>query len=375
MSFDFIGHDRYIIDHTNMVIAYGVILALFALYSFSLLDLNLTLLNIDVWTQFRNVMIQFGYFHRFQSTVVYLALLCLLIGFHYFFVKRWKKFSAIQLSIIIAGISIFAYPFLSYDLFNYMFDAKILTFYHQNPYLHRAMDFQSAPELRFMHWVHRTYPYGPTFLPLTLVPSFLGLGKFSLTFLTFKIFFAAFYLLAVRALNKMNSQWAIFFATHPLVIIEGLVNNHNDLIAVALGLIGVQMLWSKHLVLGKLFFLISGGIKYVTLPLIALQKKASTINVISFCSVCMLLMYLSIFQEVQTWYFLSLFVFIPYFFELIKRMQIFLIGILFSYYPFLLYGTWGDINNIRLKHEVIILFATINLVVLIVQRKSVIRHK
>lgn len=353
-----------------MVIAYGIILALFALYSFSLLDLNLTLLNANLWTQFRNAMIQFGYFQRLNSTIAFILLLTVITALHLYFVKKYKKYSPTRMSLVIAAILIFSYPFLSHDLFNYMFDAKILSFYHQNPYLHRALDFPSAPELRFMHWVHRTYPYGPTFLPLTLIPSFLGLGKFSLSLLTFKIFFAAFYILAVRALEKMNAEWAMFFATHPLAIIEGLMNNHNDLIAVSLGLIGIQLLWSKRSVLGRVFFLLSGGIKYITLPLILLNKKSSLQNSVAFCSVVGLVLYLSIFQEVQTWYFLSFFAFIPYFFEVIKRMQIFMIGILLSYYPFVLYGTWGDLHNLGLKHTVIIIFAMINLFTLIVERRK-----
>ena len=102
-----------------MVIAYGITLALFALYSYSLLDLNLTLLNFDLWTQFRNVMIQFGYFQRLNSTFVFVALICLVSGFHLYLLKNYKKYSALHLSLIIAVILLFAYPFLSHDLFNY----------------------------------------------------------------------------------------------------------------------------------------------------------------------------------------------------------------------------------------------------------------
>ena len=352
-----------------MVIAYGVTLALLALYSFSLLDPNITLLNSEIWTQFRNIMVQFGYYQRSNSTIVFIALIGLLSFFHLYFLRNAKKYSAVRLAVISATILIFAYPFLSHDLFNYMFDAKILTFYKQNPYLHRATDFPLAQELRFMHWTHRTYPYGPTFLPLTLIPSFLGFGKFSFTFLFFKIFFATFYLLGVRALNKLNTQWAMFFATQPLVLMDGLVNNHNDLIAVSLGLTGVGLLWSKKKMMGRLFFLLSGGIKYITIPLILLQKNKNSVqNKVAVGAIIALLTYLSLFQEVQPWYFLSLFIFIPYFFELISSLQIFFFGLLLSYYPFVLYGTWGDAQNVMLKHNVIILFAMINLVVLVGQR-------
>lgn len=354
-----------------MVIAYGITLVLLALYSFSLLDPNITVINTDLWTQFRNIMVEFGYYHRNTSTIVYLALVVLLTLFHLHFLRNAKKFQVMRLAVVTAALLLFSYPFLSHDLFNYMFDAKIFTFYHQNPYLHKASDFVDAHELRFMHWTHRTYPYGPTFLPLTLIPSFLGLGKFSASFLAFKIFFAAFYLLGVRALCKMNERWAMFFATQPLVIIEGLINNHNDLVAVSLGLIGVQMLWGKKQLLGRMFFVLSGGIKYLTLPLLLIQKSPNSIFTrLLFGVVVLLLLYLSFAQEVQPWYFLSLFVFIPYMFEFMKRLQIFFFGLLFSYYPFVLYGTWGDSQNVALKHKVMILFAMINLAVIVAQRKK-----
>jgi len=89
-----------------------------------------------------------------------------------------------------------------------------------------------------MHWTHRTYPYGPTFLLLSFIPSFLGLGKFLPTFLLFKAFFGFFYVLGVFSLAKIKKEWAVTFATHPLVIIEGLVCSHNDLVAVSLVLAG-----------------------------------------------------------------------------------------------------------------------------------------
>jgi len=365
----------YIIEHTDMVIAYGITLVLLALYSFALLDPNLTVINTDLWTQFRNMMVQFGYYHRTESTFAYLVLMGALTYFHIYFLRNSKKFSAMRLAFITATLLLFSYPFLSHDLFNYMFDAKILTYYHQNPYLHRATDFVDAHELRFMHWTHRTYPYGPTFLPITLLPSFIGFGKFSVSFILFKVFFATFYLFGVRALNRMNSQWAMFFATQPLIIVDGLINNHNDLIATSLGLMGVQLLWSKKELLGRIFFLLSGGIKYITLPLLIIQKNQKSIYTkMSFGSMLILLLYLCIFQEVQSWYFLSLFAFIPYIFEFVRRLQLFFFGLLLSYYPFILYGTWGDVQNVSLKHGVIALFAMINLAVLIMQRKFVMRN-
>ena len=162
----------------------------------------------------------------------------------------------------------------------------------------------------------------------------------------------------------------MFVATHPLIIIEGLVNNHNDLIALSLGLIGICMLLSGSKVVSRVFLLLSGGIKYITVPLLLLNKhKNSPMVTVSAVLILTLLTYLVFFQEVQPWYFLSLFVFVPYAFAHLQKFYVFFIGLLVSYYPFILYGTWGELKNVQLKHEIIIGFAIIN-VFLLIRNKS-----
>lgn len=357
-----------------MVVAYVITLALFALYSYTQIDLNLTLSKIGPWEQFRNAMVQIGYFHRPESTVLFLFLLAALFGAHFWFMQHHRKYSPLTIAAISAALLLGAYPFLSHDLFNYMFDAKILTFYHQNPYLHRAMDFPQAPELLFMHWVHRTYPYGPTFLPITLIPSFLGFGKFIISYGLFRILFALSYLLGVWSLSKMNRSWALFFATHPLVLVEGLMNNHNDLLAVGLTLYGIQLIHSNQGRWGRVLLLISGGIKYLTLPFVYIGKKSSWLNRSILVFVLLLLGYLTFLQEVQAWYFLVLFGFLPYGFQWLRELWIFFAGLLIGYYPFVLYGTWGEQINVDRKHFVMIVFAMINAAVLIARRKVLVRQ-
>ncbi len=358
-----------------MVVAYVITLALFALYSYTQIDLNLTLNRLSIWSQFRNGMVQIGYFHRPESTAVFLVLIGALLGLHLWFIRNHRRFSPLKIGLITAVILLGAYPFLSHDLFNYMFDAKILTYYHQNPYLYRALDFPNAPELHFMHWVHRTYPYGPTFLPITLIPSFLGFGKFVISYGLFRILFALSYLLGVWSLNKMDRRWALFFSTHPLVLVEGLMNNHNDLLAVGLTLYGIQLIHSKRGLWGRMVLLVSGGIKYLTAPFIFVGKKSSLLDRGVLAVVIILLGYLTFHQEVQAWYYLVLFGFLPYGYRWLKELWIFFTGLLASYYPFLLYGTWGEQGNVDRKHLVMILFAMINAVMLIVRRKAIAHHE
>ena len=226
-----------------IIFAYSLILLVLSIYSYSLVDPNLTFVSNRWWEFFRERMIELGYYRRDLSWLIYLSIIILLFAAYFYFKKKYKRLNALKLAIIISALTLISYPFLSHDFFNYMFDAKLVTYYHVNPYLFKALDFPSDPWIRFMHWTHRTYPYGPIFLLITLLPSYFSLGKFFLSFLFFKLTFIAFYLLAVYYLNKLNKRYAILFATNPLVIIEGLVNSHNDLISVSLAIIGAYFLF------------------------------------------------------------------------------------------------------------------------------------
>jgi len=367
-----------------MVVAlYGLALVIFGIYSYWLIDPNITFFQSPYWVAFRDWAVYLGYYRRDISFAVYLILLVALFVFQYFFLKKFKQYSAVRIAGFLALLGCISYPFLSHDLFNYLFDARILTHYGLNPYTHTALDFQKDLWTRFMHWTHRTYPYGPTFLPLSLIPSFLGLGKFSLTFLLYKLMNGALYFLAVYVLNKKNKREALFFATHPLIIIEGLINAHNDMIAVSLGLIGIYLLGKKYNVWSRIILLFSAGIKYVTAPLLLLfvmvrhsredgnqvykfQFLRSDFRLdtrlrgydnpvlIAFIFQIFLILYLCYKMEIQPWYFLSLFVFLPYFPQLIERLNILFFGLLLSYYPFIRLGAW-DAEKVAQKREIIYL--------------------
>lgn len=348
-----------------MIYLYFLLLFILSIFSYSHVDPNITLINHPLWEVFRNSMVYLGYYQRGISSSIYIIIICLLFYFHYFFIKRYKT---INLFILTSGIIltlIASYPFLSHDFFNYLFDAKILTVYGKNPYLYKALDFPKDAWLIFMHWTHRTYPYGPFFLGFSLIPSFLSFGKLILNFIFFKFMFAGFYILGVYFLNKINKKYALFFATSPLILVEGLINSHNDLMALSFGIIGVYYLLKNKNIWSRLLFLLSGGIKYISLPIVFLSRKiGSKLNIAVTGILILLLVYLSIFQEIQSWYFLNLFILIPLFPKLIKSFNIFFVGLLFSYFPFIAYGDWGMGSNLNIKHSIIVLFFVINIIYL-----------
>ncbi|MFH0773507.1 MAG: hypothetical protein V1922_04315 [bacterium] len=359
---------------------YGVILLVTGVYSYFLIDPNITFFQNSYWVLFRDWAVYLGYYRRDISWIVYLTLLILLFIFHFILLKKFKQYSVLRIAGLITLIGCISYPFLSHDLFNYLFDARILTHYGLNPYTHMALDFQKDLWTRFMHWTHRTYPYGPTFLPLTLIPSFLGWGKFSITFFLYKLMNGVLYFLAVYFLNKKNKREALFFATHPLIVIEGLINGHNDMIAVSLGLIGIYLFEKKYDVRSRIFFLISAGIKYITVPLLLffvgtrVLKKVNLryrhLVLLAFILQVFLIVYLCYKMEIQPWYFLSLFVYIPYFLQFIEKLNILFFGLLISYYPFIRFGDWTA-KTVALKREIVFVavFAQVGFVLLLYLRK------
>lgn len=343
-----------------------------ALYSFAHTDPNLTLLNSPLWAQFRDIMVNFGFLNRPDSWVTYVIIAFSLSIFHILLLKNANQINPLKLGVITGCILLFSYPFASTDLFNYIFDAKILTHYGMNPYHHMPNEFSADPWLRFMRWTHRTYPYGPTFLPLTLIPSFFGFNIFLLTFILFKAMFAAFYFGCIHILNKMNKTWAVFFASQPFVLIEGVVNAHNDLIAVYITLVGIYLLSSTkkaHLLYARFLFLASAGIKFFTLPSLILTQKdeqppKNVINGVALIGVTMLLGIASYSGSLQQWYFLNGLIFIPYYFTWVSKLQIFSLGLILSYYPIIRHGKWEPTPGVNIKD--IIIFSSLSINILII---------
>lgn len=334
----------------------------FSGWSWVLMDPNFTLINHANWTMFRNAMLGVGYHNRPLSAGIF-AVLVLILTFGSLCMIKWYRGHIWKVALAVAVIAgILSYPALSHDLFNYIFDARILTHYHQNPYLFRALDFPADPMLRFMHWVHRTYPYGPTYLLASAVPSVLGMGVFSLTFLLFKSMNALLYFVVVWLFEKKNRLTALIFATSPIVIVEGLVNSHNDFTAVSFALIGIYFGYSHKSTLTSLLLIVfSGLMKYFTLPVLifsVIKKKfdysASYAVWLVFVMVAVLVGYISTIQEVQPWYFLNFLVVLPFIPWLYGFFSISLLGLLLSYYPYVIGGEWGQGGDIQIKHQIIL---------------------
>src|SRR3989344_9341708 len=184
------------------------------LYSFTQVDLGLTLSQASIIQTLQKSFQQIGFFNRPLSSALFVMILVSLfasyLGILYLSYKN-KISRKIFWSLLLAttGILVFSYNAFSYDLFNYIFDAKIVTHYQQNPYFHKALDYPMDPMLSFMRWTHRLYPYGPAWLGITIPLSLAGLNIFTLTFFIFKLMIGMFFLGCVYSLEKIINKSGI----------------------------------------------------------------------------------------------------------------------------------------------------------------------
>ena len=186
---------------------------LLVVYSFTRQDLNLT------WYNQLTVSLQtFGWYQRPLATLIFIFL-SLLFFSCYIYCLRKHSTPGWNVLFLIAFMGIFAYPLFSYDLF-----------------LQTAIEFSQDPMLRFMQNVHMPAPYAYGWTIASLLPGLVWFtGKFTLTFWAMKTFIAVFWLGQLWILKKLVTRlfpqepWRFWlFALNPLVLVETLINGHND---------------------------------------------------------------------------------------------------------------------------------------------------
>lgn len=345
-----------------------VIIGLF-FFSFTQVDLGLTLTEWSIWQVFQKFFQTIGYFNRPFATGWYVTLLFFLSIFYavFLFLAHKKTITNSQ-SYIVVGVTsfilFFAYNAFSYDLFNYIFDAKIYTYYHQNPYEHNALEYNGDPMLGFMHWTHRKYPYGLTWLATTIPLSYLGLGVLLPTIMLFKSIAFASYLGTAwyikKILQKISPQnqlfGLLFFSLNPLVMVEALVSAHNDIFMLFLAVWSLYLLLEKKYIFSLLIIALSIGVKFATVFLLPVYfvvgfysfngKKIRWDLVFLACVISMVVAVLaaSIRTNFQPWYLLYV---LPFTALLAKKYFVLIPGIiislfaLFEYIPFFYLGNWN----------------------------------
>jgi hypothetical protein len=246
--------------------------------------------------------------------VIFLVLLIALFAcYGIFLINQKRTFVSWKRTLVILGISaailVLSYPALTYDLFNYILTAKVTYQYHENPYIVMPIDIPNEPNLAFTRAANKLALYGPVWILFSAVPYVLGAGTIWGTIIAFKIMNAIAYIgfayLIYRVTKSLTN--VLFFALNPLVLIEVLMNGHNDIYMMLLA-IGSLLLWQQNRkACGFLLLVASWFIKGATLiltPLFFLQKISwERLLLIAYCLLSLVFFVVApLREELYPWY-------------------------------------------------------------------------
>jgi len=268
---------------------YFIVVALYAVFSFSMTDPNLVLSGWGPYWSFQQWMWQTFFTNEQLLTIGYILLVSLLLAGWWGVVQSIRatthRKEVLIKCVLLCLPLFFSYNALSHDVFNYIFNAKMVVVYKDNPHVHVALDYSDDLWVRFMHNTHTPAPYGYGWTIFSLIPYILGMNKFVLTWLIFRalniIAIPLLFILICKLGERLRldvkaKDLAIVFMS-PLFLIEVMSNSHNDLwmllpAVAALWLVSFvskRQLWKRVLI--SLFFLLASiSTKLATVTLIPL---------------------------------------------------------------------------------------------------------
>ncbi|MBI5620966.1 DUF2029 domain-containing protein [Candidatus Gottesmanbacteria bacterium] len=345
----------------SLLVGYAIASIALFLYSFTQVDLSLTL-SSSSWLQTIQKSFQYvGFFERPTSTALFVGIIGFWFVLYALALRRahrgllglssiWKIVGVVTILLILS------YPAFSYDLFNYIFTAKTVLIYHKNPYEVIPLQFAGIdPLVAVMRWTHLPSAYTPAWILLTLPAYLLGFGKMVFVIWNLKLFVALFYLLAVRGVKKVLEKvdpariplGVAIFALNPLVIIESLVSAHNDIVMVALSVWAILLLLEQKYISSWVVLSFSVAIKLMTITLAPIFIAAKYMADWRKWSLIALgigfLMVLSR-REPLPWYwiwFMPFIAFYPSRWWLTTLSTWYAFALLLRYAPYLYYGNWN----------------------------------
>lgn len=349
-----------------LFIGYAVASITLFLYSFTQVDLNLTLSRASIWQDLQHFFLQIGYYDRPFSVALYIGILAAFFILYWIVIKQagTGRLSIKQIWTLISAIVVlllFSYPAFSYDFFNYMFTAKTVLVYHKNPYEVIPLQFAGFdPYLTFMRWTHLPSAYGPVWIALTLPFYLFGFGYFLMTLWSIKLLMAGFYIFAVIGVSKILREFSkdghvvglAIFALNPLILIESLVSSHNDIGMMAVALWAMYYLLKKRYYLAIFLLSLSVALKLMTIVLLPIffyiivrnqSLKYEKIIFVSAVSVVAALLLVISKREILPWYLVWV---VPFVALLPRRIGLvfLMIGVsaslLLRYSPYLYYGNY-----------------------------------
>jgi hypothetical protein len=373
----------------------------YVVWSYSLTDPNLVLTSFSPYWNLQ----QWLWKHVWQQPQVLSSSYLLIIGLwfgsyaaiiHSLFTTSRALLQIHKLFLIVISLGVLlAYNAQSHDIFNYIFNAKMVLQYQLDPHVHTAIELPNDLWTRFMHNTHTPAPYGYGWTAFSVLPFLLTQNSFTLSWFAFKALNLLALILLWKTLLQFNERVFHFknsdfekklfvLYANPLFLIEILGNGHNDLwmmlpavVALLLVMRFQQTHHYKYLAVAILAFVFSLTTKWATLAiaplaiiLIALTwfkqlipKLSTQLNSLvrwfetnwpTLASICMFLpLFTDRSQQFHPWYLVWALVWLPLMPRHLwtKLLLIFTLSSMLRYLPWMLAG--GYSSQVLLEQRVI----------------------
>lgn len=298
--------------------------------------------------------------NRHWLWIFWLIIIILLTAIQIWWLKNHQIKFTQKLWIIVALIELIAslsFPFISNDIYSYLYSGKMVVEYKSNPYLTYPKEFFGRDQWLFFvnnvdniyYYVGNTqikYYYGPVFLVYTtLIVKFIGPERFLGLYITWKILNWIWFILTgfilIKLIKNKDKVMALWFF-NPLLQFELLVNNHNDLLMIGLFL-GAILLSQKNKIYSWLLFIGSVLIKFLSIigaPLLFIKNKYKENT---FFLIGILILLLHAIRPLHVWYYSWIYMFFPMVNLKTKTWVIIFLAqavMLINYSGYIMYNRW-----------------------------------
>ncbi|MDR0462917.1 MAG: hypothetical protein LBG64_01710 [Pseudomonadales bacterium] len=269
-----------------------IVLTIYAWFSFGLVTPNLILFNNATYFEWQTQMWNTFHDNRTLTAQVYAILISVSFIIYFFLIQKLlpklKKnqlaFKHVLFILLLSSFPLFfSYNSLSADVFNYIFNARMVVHYGANPHVQVAMDFPDDPMVRFMHNSHTYAPYGYGFTLLSLPFYLIGFDRFILQWFSMRVFAVLGLILTYLVIWKWwhhkskfkneNTFHPFWLFLNPLMLIEFISNSHNDVWMILPAMLSLFLIYKskrtwKVVLISLLLIAFSISVKYATLVLV-----------------------------------------------------------------------------------------------------------
>lgn len=223
---------------------------------------------------------------KLLGTIFFIGLFIAIVYVYFKILKNHDKIfknnkEMIRFIIIVACIFFMMLPLTSTDVFYYIGTGWSEAHYDINPYYTSVDELMASNEeaanddmlLKMKGgWSHQTIVYGPIWPLICKILSGLSMGNLSVALYIYKLFNVILHVVntyLVYKITKNKKKFALIYGLNPLVLFEGIVNVHNEILVIFFILLGLYFfVRKKNIALTMVFFTFATAIKYFAMLLL-----------------------------------------------------------------------------------------------------------